>query len=128
MPSPTFSGCWPCLPWSGFLCCSRLPPASSAVPGRMARTHSSGWSSTVRALGEDKRNSRMTVWVIADVTPEFERQENVFQELQHAIDYLDHAPAGFFSVDANGDIAYFNATLAEWLEQDLARVGSGALK
>ena len=37
---------------------------------------------------------------IADVTRERERQENIFQELQHAIDYLDHAPAGFFSVDA----------------------------
>ncbi len=44
----------------------------------------------------------MTVWSIADVTRERERQENVFQELQHAIDYLDHAPAGFFSVDGDG--------------------------
>ena len=46
--------------------------------------------------------ARMTVWSIADVTRDRERQENVFQELQHAIDYLDHAPAGFFSVDADG--------------------------
>ncbi len=43
---------------------------------------------------------RPTVWTIADVTRERERQENVFQELQHAIDYLDHAPAGFLSADA----------------------------
>src|SRR6185312_6116812 len=50
-----------------------------------------------------------------------------FQELQHAIDYLDHAPAGFFSVDAAGDIVYINATLAAWLDQDLAQV-AGALK
>ncbi len=70
----------------------------------------------------------MTVWSIADVTRELERQENVFQELQHAIDYLDHAPAGFFSVDADGDISYLNATLAEWLDQDLAQVGSGGLQ
>ena len=52
----------------------------------------------------------------------------MFQELQHAIDYLDHAPAGFFSVDAKGDIVYLNATLANWLDQDLAQVGSGGLK
>ena len=39
---------------------------------------------------------------IADVTHERERQENVFQELQHAIDYLDHAPAGFLSIDPDG--------------------------
>ena len=70
----------------------------------------------------------MTVWSIADVTRDRERQENVFQELQHAIDYLDHAPAGFFSVDAAGDIVYLNATLAAWLDHDLAQVGAGSLK
>ena len=62
------------------------------------------------------------------MTRERERQENVFQELQHAIDYLDHAPAGFFSVDVKGDVVYLNATLANWLDQDLAQVGSGGLK
>jgi len=71
----------------------------------------------VRPLGEDRRDARLTVWSIADVTRERERQENVFQELQHAIDYLDHAPAGFFSVDPAGDIVYLNATLASWLDQ-----------
>jgi two-component system cell cycle sensor histidine kinase/response regulator CckA len=82
----------------------------------------------VRPLGESKREAKLTVWSIADVTRELERQENVFQELQHAVDYLDHAPAGFFSVDAAGGISYLNATLAEWLEQDLAEVGSGGLR
>jgi two-component system, cell cycle sensor histidine kinase and response regulator CckA len=82
----------------------------------------------VRPLGTGKRDARMTVWSIADVTRDRERQENVFQELQHAIDYLDHAPAGFFSVDAAGDIIYLNATLAGWLDQDLAEVGAGSLK
>ncbi|MEA2949311.1 MAG: two-component system, cell cycle sensor histidine kinase and response regulator CckA, partial [Alphaproteobacteria bacterium] len=52
----------------------------------------------------------------------------VFQELQHAIDYLDHAPAGFFSAEGNGNIVYLNATLASWLDHDLAQVGSGGLK
>jgi two-component system cell cycle sensor histidine kinase/response regulator CckA len=82
----------------------------------------------VRPLGEGKRESRMTVWALADVTRELERHENVFQELQHAIDYLDHAPAGFFSAEANGSIVYLNATLANWLDHDLAQVGSGGLK
>ena len=67
------------------------------------------------------------LWTIADVTHERERQENVFQELQHAIDYLDHAPAGFLSIDPNGAIIYLNATLASWLDYDLAQVGSGGL-
>ena len=82
----------------------------------------------VRPFAEGVRARHLTVWSIADITRERERQENVFQELQHAIDYLDHAPAGFFSVDAQGDVVYLNATLANWLDQDLAQVGSGGLK
>jgi two-component system, cell cycle sensor histidine kinase and response regulator CckA len=82
----------------------------------------------VRPLGNGKRESRMTVWSLSDVTRDLERHENVFQELQHAIDYLDHAPAGFFSAEANGNIVYINATLANWLDYDLAQVGSGGLK
>ncbi|HXQ84700.1 MAG TPA: response regulator [Xanthobacteraceae bacterium] len=82
----------------------------------------------IRPLGAGKRDGRLTVWSLADATRERAHQENVFQELQHAIDYLDHAPAGFFSVDDKGDIVYLNATLANWLDQDLAQVGSGGLK
>jgi two-component system, cell cycle sensor histidine kinase and response regulator CckA len=70
---------------------------------------------------------KAALWSIADITHERERQENVFQELQHAIDYLDHAPAGFLSIDPNGAIIYLNATLATWLDYDLAQVGSGGL-
>jgi two-component system cell cycle sensor histidine kinase/response regulator CckA len=90
-------------------------------PGRWLRMR-------VRPLGEGRHPAGLTVWSIADVTRELERQENVFQELQNAIDYLDHAPAGFFSVDANGEIGYLNATLAEWLDYDLAQFGAGGLK
>ncbi|HLJ71187.1 MAG TPA: PAS domain-containing protein, partial [Roseiarcus sp.] len=50
----------------------------------------------VRPL-EQLGRGRSTLWTVADITRERERHENVFQELQHAIDYLDHAPAGFFS-------------------------------
>jgi two-component system, cell cycle sensor histidine kinase and response regulator CckA len=83
----------------------------------------------VRPLAaEDDGKRTSSVWTVADVTRDRERQENVFQELQHAIDYLDHAPAGFFSVDGNGDIGYVNATLAGWLDYDLAQVGSGGLR
>ncbi|HET7678979.1 MAG TPA: ATP-binding protein [Xanthobacteraceae bacterium] len=82
----------------------------------------------VRPLGGGNGGPKLAVWTIADVTRDRERQENIFQELQHAIDYLDHAPAGFFSVDAQGDIVYLNATLANWLDHDLAQVGSGGLR
>ena len=80
------------------------------------------------AVGDPGETRQASVWTVADVTRDRERQENVFQELQHAIDYLDHAPAGFFSVDGDGDIGYINATLAGWLDYDLAQVGSGGLR
>jgi len=68
------------------------------------------------------------LWTVSDITRDRERQENVFQELQQAIDYLDHAPAGFMSIDASGSIAYMNATLASWLDHDLAQIGAGGLR
>ncbi len=82
----------------------------------------------VRPLGEGKRDAPLTLWGVTDVTRDRERQQGIFDEFKHAIDYLDHAPVGFFSVDANGEIKYLNATLASWLDHDLAQVGSGGLK
>jgi two-component system cell cycle sensor histidine kinase/response regulator CckA len=82
----------------------------------------------VRPLGPAKWQSRYAVWSIADITRDRERQEDVFQELRHAIEYLDHAPCGFFSVNPSGELAYVNATLANWLDHDLAEIGSGGLK
>ena len=69
-----------------------------------------------------------TVWTVSDETREHHRHESFFQDLQHAIDYLDHAPAGFFSADRDGAIVYMNATLAEWLDFDLAQFGLGQLR
>ena len=68
---------------------------------------------------------RSCLWAVADVTADRQRQENVFQELQHAIDFLDHAPAGFFSASPDGAVSYMNKTLAGWLGYDLTQVGSG---
>src|SRR5882757_7122579 len=82
----------------------------------------------VRPLGASKREAKYSVWSIADITRDRERQEDVFKELQHAIEYLDHAPCGFFSVNPAGDVVYVNATLAGWLDHDLAEIGSGGLK
>ena len=82
----------------------------------------------VRPLGESKRDAKFSVWSVGDITRDRERQEDVFQELQHAIEYLDHAPCGFFSVNGSGELVYVNATLANWLDHDLAEIGSGGLK
>ncbi len=82
----------------------------------------------VRPLGAGKREAKSTVWSVADITRDRQRQEDVFQELQHAIEYLDHAPCGFFSVNPKGELVYVNATLANLLDHDLAEIGSGGLK
>jgi len=60
------------------------------------------------------------VWTVINITADRERQEAVFQQLQYAIGYLDHAPAGFFSAEPDGRISYMNATLSEWLGYDPA--------
>jgi len=82
----------------------------------------------VRPLAKSGKLSKLAMWGIAEITRERERQENTFIELQHAIDFLDHAPAGFFSVDPTGAIVYLNATLAGWLGYDLAEVSPSGLK
>ncbi len=74
------------------------------------------------------RTGGATVWTVSDETREHDRHETFFQDLQHAIDYLDHAPAGFFSAEPDGAIVYMNATLAGWLDYDLAQFGLGQLK
>src|SRR5436305_1185263 len=82
----------------------------------------------VRPLGKGRREAKYSVWSIADITKDREQHEDVFQGLQHAIEYLDHAPCGFFSVNPAGELVYVNATLANWLDHDLAEIGSGGLK
>ncbi|MEZ5839582.1 MAG: response regulator [Hyphomicrobiales bacterium] len=77
-------------------------------------------------LGDDR--AQLTAWQVADITRDRQRQENIFLELQNAIDYLDHAPAGFLSADPAGRIVYLNATLADWLGYDLARFERGAIR
>jgi two-component system cell cycle sensor histidine kinase/response regulator CckA len=71
------------------------------------------------------RNEALVLWSVRDITRERGKQESVFQELQFAIDYLDHAPAGFLSMNSHGEIVYANATVAQWIDRDLADVSSG---
>ncbi|PRD41568.1 hybrid sensor histidine kinase/response regulator [Phyllobacterium phragmitis] len=72
-------------------------------------------------------NGPLFAWQIADISEERAEQERFFQDLQEAIDHLDHAPAGFFSTDPAGRIIYLNATLAEWLGVDLTKFVPGSL-
>ena len=83
----------------------------------------------VRALPEvDGADKPLVLWSVEDITRDRERQDNAFLELQRAIDYLDHAPAGFFSADPQGRVQYLNSTLADWLGYDLAEFEAGTVK
>ncbi len=68
---------------------------------------------------------KLNLWRVRDITKDRENQEFAFQELQNVINYLDHAPAGFFSSEPDGKIVYINATLAYWLGYDLTEFEVG---
>lgn len=84
---------------------------------------------SVRALPEvEGAGKPLVLWSVEEITRDRERQDNTFLQLQRAIDYLDHAPAGFFSADAKGRIQYLNSTLADWLGYNLAEFESDAIR
>ena len=84
---------------------------------------------SVRPLREgealETETASKTIWRIDDITRDRKDQETAFQELQNVINYLDHAPAGFFSAESDGKLVYLNATLAGWLGLDLAEFHTG---
>ena len=100
-------------------------PCASPPPDRRGRR--AWYRIRVRPL-EGVARDGATLWTVSDETRDHDRHETFFQDLQHAIDYLDHAPAGFFSAEPDGSIAHMNATLAGWLDYDLAQFGVGRLK
>lgn len=91
-------------------------------------------SAPAKSAGEKSASAKVaatqpaTLWRVADVTDDRDEQETSFRELQQVVTFLDHAPAGFFSADAEGRIVYLNATLADWLGHDLARFEPGTMR
>ncbi len=86
---------------------------------------------SVQPMPPDPRSGRkgaLTVWQVDEVTQDRAREEASFAKVQAAIANLDSAPAGFFTADADGNIEYLNATLAQWLGLDLSEVANRPLK
>lgn len=82
----------------------------------------------VRGLPDfDGGGRKHVIWTVEDISRDRESQENFYVDLQKVIDYLDHAPAGFFSANSRGRIQYINSTLADWLGYDLAAFEAGDL-
>jgi len=81
-----------------------------------------------REMKPHDQSGTLTVWQITDVTRDRISQELAFQQLQDAVQYLDHAPAGFMASDEQGRLVYINATLADWLGLDLAHFQPGEMR
>ncbi|MGE0233700.1 MAG: cell cycle histidine kinase CckA, partial [Flavobacteriaceae bacterium] len=82
----------------------------------------------IEAMPAGESRNAGIAWRVSDISRDRERHEFAFQELQDAIDFLDHAPAGFFSADRSGALKYINSTLASWLKRDIAEFESGSLR
>lgn len=78
-----------------------------------------------RPIASSQDDTKLMAWQLSDISHERTEQELVFKELQNAINYLDHAPVGFFSAGRAGEIVYLNATLADWLGMDLTSFQPG---
>ncbi len=98
------------------------------VSAPLAGRNESGWYRIKVKPLPFSGGARASLWSIADVTHNRQRQEKALWEMRHASDFLDHAPAGFFSLGPAGDISYMNATLAGWLGYELKEAQSGNLK
>ncbi|MCI0467965.1 MAG: response regulator [Beijerinckiaceae bacterium] len=69
-----------------------------------------------------------SLWSIACISSERQRQEDAYQEMRELIGFLDCAPAGFFSSSQSGGITCMTATLAAWLGFEPGEIKAGNLK
>jgi two-component system cell cycle sensor histidine kinase/response regulator CckA len=106
----------------------RLPPLGEVQDERSIAPR--WFRISVQPMPPDPRSGRegaLVVWQVDEITQDRAREETSFAKVQAAIDYLDNAPAGFFTADADGRIEYLNATLAQWLGLDLSEVSNRQL-
>ncbi len=64
-------------------------------------------------------------WRLEDITPRLQVQEAIQREQARWADFMDHAPVGFYSADAEGKFIFANSTLARWLGSNAREVMDG---
>ncbi|MBM3544587.1 MAG: response regulator [Alphaproteobacteria bacterium] len=97
------------------------PPGEDEDDGVTARW----FRISVQPMPTDPRSGRrgtLTVWQVEEISQDRAKDESSFETVQAANAYLDNAPGGFFTTDADGNIEYLNATLSQWLGLDLSEV------
>ena len=70
----------------------------------------------------------LTVWRVTDITGEQSRNDRTIRDLKESLNYLDSLPIGFLSSNTDGKVEHMNATLANWLGLDRARLATGEVR
>src|SRR5262249_37925430 len=99
--------------------------AIAALPLRNAHGGAAGWFNI--SVSPIAGRPGYSYWNIQDITARHEMEAVIHDERNKLVEFLDGAPVGFYSVDADGRFLFVNNTLASWLDnapEDL--VGGGA--
>ena len=80
----------------------RAPQHEAAQWARLVARPLDGWRGYVH-------------WRVEDISSSYTDQQNLLRERTKLIEFLDHAPVGFFSVDEKGVFLFANDTLRAWL-------------
>lgn len=67
-------------------------------------------------------------WQLEDITKSYEDNQRLGRERVRLIEFLDHAPVGFFSVDENGTFIFANDTFVAWLGAEDKDLTGGAYR
>jgi two-component system cell cycle sensor histidine kinase/response regulator CckA len=96
--------------------------------GRLAISHPAGpiaWFSVSAHRLAGKEGA--SLWSFEDVTERQAMEQEIRDERATLADFLDHAPSGFYSVDAAGHFLFVNAAFAQWLGATVGElIGQGA--
>ena len=100
--------------------------AIAAVPLKDSRGAAAGWFNI--AVNPIPGRPGYSFWHIQDITARHEMERVIRDERNRLVDFLDEAPIGFYSVDADGRFQFVNPTLARWFGATPAElVGGDAL-
>jgi two-component system, cell cycle sensor histidine kinase and response regulator CckA len=86
--------------------------AIAALPLCDARGGKAGWFNI--SVNPIAGRAGYSFWNIQDVTARHEMEAVIRDERNKLVEFLDDAPIGFYSVDADGRFVFVNRTLAGW--------------
>jgi two-component system cell cycle sensor histidine kinase/response regulator CckA len=78
------------------------------------------WHLSIFPLPAHSVHGRSTLWQFDEEILVSPVVEPVYDSLREAAEALDQAPVGYFALNGDGNITQINATLASWLQWDLA--------